>query len=210
MKLLPIPGYPGYRIDILNHKVYSLKFGELRLLNVHKPYNEICLYRNGETYRHTLPRLEYCTAKGIDPLDLPKGTCIIWENGNAKVVDRCVLAQKTANTKKKEGQTIDELKSVLFAAEAWVQGDEKPYTMMVMEQSYKAKETFISRYHRAETVIEEAVDAAVSSILDKMKDGIVTNNPRKFITSYIHSYISSMRMKRREYRDNMQPIIVEE
>lgn len=180
------------------------------MLNIHKPYNEICLYRDGKTYRHTLPRLIYCAAKGIDPLDLPKGTCIIWENGKAKVVDRSVLARKTAKTKKREGQTIDELESILFAAKAWVQGDEKPYTMVVMEQAYKAKEVFASRYHRAESVIEEAVDAAVSSILDKMKDGIVTNNPRKFITTYIHCFMESKRRKRREYRDKMKPINIEQ
>lgn len=210
IKLLPIKGFPGYRVDCKNHQTYSFRSGTIVMLKAHKPYDERGLKRNGETFLITQTRLEYCAMNGVDPTKIPKGVCIVRdENGQPVLTDRYEIARKSARTRKLNGQTIDDLEKVLTSAKAWQSGNKTPYTIMVNDMAHQTGRFFRERHHRSELVIEEAVDMAITSMLDKMEAGILTNDPCKFTMSYIYAHMTHIRCKKREFKDNMNPIIIE-
>ncbi len=50
MKLLPVPGAPGYRVDCENQQAYSMKRGILRPINFRTKYKKAVLTIDRQSY----------------------------------------------------------------------------------------------------------------------------------------------------------------
>lgn len=122
MKLLSVKGLPGYRIDCENHKVYSLKNRELRLMKINKAYDTYSLYVNGGTKHIAMTRLEYCALHHIH-INKIDGLCVVRDkNGTLILKTRTDVQRKGADTRKKMGMAVDLAERIARAGREYVNG----------------------------------------------------------------------------------------
>ena len=100
MKLLPIPGAPGYRVDCENQQAYSMKRGILRPIKFRTKYKKAGLTIDGKSYGTTIWRMMYCAQNGIDITTIPSDICISVNNGTLIVMDRSQVNKKSGKTRK--------------------------------------------------------------------------------------------------------------
>ena len=105
MKLLPVPGAPGYRVDTENRQAYSMKRGILRPIKFRTKYKTAVLTINGKAYGTTIWRMMYCVQNAIDITKIPSDLCINLTNGILTVASRSDI-QKFQSTPPHGGRQI--------------------------------------------------------------------------------------------------------
>lgn len=107
MKLLPIPGAPGYRVDCENQVAYRYN-GFLKKVNDRTKYKTVNIMVDGGQFVTTVFRMMYCAQHGIDIRKIPKGTCIAMYNGIVTAVSRTDMSAKRLATVKARRKNMDQ------------------------------------------------------------------------------------------------------
>ena len=107
--LLPIPGAPGYRIDLDKQQAYSLKRGCIRPMKPRTKYKCVSLSVDGTVIGSTIYRMMYCAQHGIDINRLPSDVCFSMENGVVVPMTREQVVEKTNRARQKAKPKMERL-----------------------------------------------------------------------------------------------------
>lgn len=176
MKLLPIPGAPGYRIDCENHKAYSCKGGFIRPLTDRTAYRTLNIVIDGRTVGTTIWRLMYCAVNDIPLLSIPTLFCISFDHHAHKLVvrekkDLAKEASKVRMRQQRGRRRLDNVLANIRLVKKYYEGDTEPlinHLKQVEErESNRLQWMFGMGKDRAEMVTAQAVNV----YLDELADG---------------------------------------
>ena len=203
MKLLPIPGAPGYRIDCENHQVYSVKNGVIKLMRPSRQFNEVHLYLNGMSIARSVARLELCATMGISIFKLTKDMCVVYEGGKPVVKTRAEIQGKGVRTRMSMKPDVEAVERSVSAIKEYRNGNKAPYVLLCHEEAQRAIEYIVERYKRKSVILEDAADKAVSNLLSFASEGKCVVDPFRYVRKYIYGTLETNRKRRKEYRDDM-------
>ena len=206
MKLLPIPGAPGYRIDCENQVAYRVN-GYLWKVNSRTKYKVINLYVNGKEIVTTVFRLMYCAQNGIDITKIPKGVVIAMRNGKATAITRQEVARKrsiTIRTMKRKKETWQRNTNLI---NQFFNGNKKPLLSELQNIEKSVKFWFIETYGLNAERAEIVAAYGVNRYLERLRDGC----PSPFIFGSVVRYgrgENARISKQRDFTDDMQTIVI--
>ena len=204
MKLLPIPGAPGYRIDCENQVAYRLQ-GWLRKINDRTKYKVIHIMIDGQPYTTTIYRMMYCAQLGIDITKIPKGTCISMRGGVVTAVTRQEIQNKRYITIKTRRANLEKWKRNTELISKYYEGNTQPLLTELQDIEKHVKHWFINTYGMCEERAEIVSAYGVNKFMDRLAEGI----PSPYIMGSVIRYgrgENARLSKQREYVDNMKVI----
>ena len=204
MRLLPIPGAPGYRIDCENQVAYRL-CGYLKPLKDRTIYKKVGIMIDGHKVMTTIYRLMYCAQHNIDIMKIPSGTCIAMRNGLAQVVDRTEANNKKFITDKTKRLNVEKWKRNIEKIGKYYDGDTQPLLDELHDIELKVKWWFINTYGLSEERAEIVSAYGVNKFLDRLADG----SPSPYIFGSVLKYgrgENARIARQRRYIDNMNVI----
>lgn len=205
MKLLPIPGAPGYRVDCENQVAYKFTGRDLRQLKDRTAYKQVSVCIDGQPFRTTVYRLMYCAQHNIDITKIPAGTCIGLRNGLAQVVDRTDINNKKFITQKSMRLNVEKWKSNYEKINKYYNGDTQPLLDELHNIELKVKWWFINTYGLSEERAEIVSAYGVNKFLDRLAEG----SPSPYIFGSVLKYgrgENKRISKQRHYIDDMKVI----
>ena len=205
MKLLPVPGAPGYRVDCENQQAYSMKRGILRPINFRTKYKKAVLTIDRQSYGTTIWRMMYCAQNGIDITKIPSDICISVNNGTLTVMDRSQVKQKSDKARKIAQPKIDRLQANIDIIQQYYKGETKPMLAYLHKAEKQVIDHYIFTYGFSKERAEIVVGVAVNKYLDRLRDGYPTPHIKGAIFRYARNE-SNRLMLQRELFDNTQPI----
>ena len=204
MKLLPIPGAPGYRVDCENQEVYNIK-KSIKRLKARTVYKSLNLRIDGHIIPTTVFRLMYCAQNGIDVTKIPPHTCIGLYNGIATVVSRTELQRKRYITIKERNKNLEKWQRNYDVIIKYYKGDTLPLLNALKKIEMKVKWWYIERYGLSKERAEIVAAYGVNKYLDRLEDG----HPSPYIFSSVLKYArtENKRMSYQyHYNDDMKVI----
>lgn len=204
MKLLPIPGAPGYRIDCENQIAYQLK-GYLKKINDRTKYKVVHLVIDGLSYSTTIFRMMYCAQHDIDITKLPKGTCIAMRGGVATAVSRQEIQNKRYITIKTRRANLEKWKRNTELINQYYDGNTLPLLSELHDIEKHVTHWFINVYGMCEERAEIISAYGVNKYMDRLAEGF----PSPYIMGSVIKYARGENKrigKQRKFNDNMQVI----
>lgn len=204
MKLQPIPGAPGYRIDCENQIAYRLN-GFLKKINDRTKYKVVSLRIDGETHVTTIYRMMYCAQHGIDITKIPKDVCIAMRNGLVTAVSRNEIQKKRFITIRTRQKNMEQWKRNTDLISQFYDGNTKPLLDELQDIEKAVKFWFISTYGLSIERAEIVAAYGVNKFLDRLADGF----PSPYIMGCVIRYgrgENARLSKQRKYIDNMEII----
>ena len=204
MKLLPIPGAPGYRIDCENQVAYRFN-GYLWKVNSRTKYKVVNLYVNGKEIVTTVFRLMYCAQNGIDITMIPKGVVIAMRDGKATAITRQEIARKRSLTIRTKKKGIESWRLNTNLIIQFYNGNKKPLLQELQNIEKSVKFWFIETYGLKAERAEIVAAYGVNRYLERLRDGC----PSPFIFGSVVRYgrgENARISKQRDFTDNMQTI----
>ena len=205
MKLLPIPGVPGYRVDCENQVAYKFTGRDLRKLSCRTAYKVVSVMVDGQAVVTTVYRLMYCAQHGIDLTKIPKGICIAMRNGIATVVTRQEVQAKRFITIRTRQKNMEQWKRNTDLISQYYDGNTEPLLKELQDIEKKVKYWFISTYGLSEERAEIVSAYGVNKFMDRLADGF----PSPYIMGCVIRYGSGENArisKQRTYIDDMKVI----
>ena len=99
VEIKPVPGMPGYYIDLATYTPYSLKSGRLKELKTKTKYKtvNVSLGHRGSAYHYgtTVYRMAYAVIHNIDAQLIPSDLCIGERDGKLRVITRAELLKES-------------------------------------------------------------------------------------------------------------------
>lgn len=209
MKLLPIPGAPGYRIDCENQVAYSLK-KTLRELKHRTKYKVLAIQVGGMQLQTTVYRMMYCAQNGIDITKIPPGTCIGYIAGKVTVTDREEIMERAKKTAAKSNPKYKEWKHNIALLNKYYRGDSGPLLEKLKDIEKSIKLKYVTDRGLCEERAEIVAEEAVNRYLDALADGYPSSDIFGQVYRYSKVINLRMRMHYLKFHDNMQPIIIED
>ena len=205
MKLLPIPGLPGYRIDIENQVAYNVKGGYIKPIKARTKYKCINVNVDGFTMGQTVYRLMYCAQNNVDITKLPKDTCIAMRNGVAMVTSREEMNHERFTSKKTQKTNFEKWKRNTDLLTKYYQGDTGPLLEELKSIEKYVAWFFHDTYGLCKERAEIVAAYGVNRYLDKVSDGF----PSPYIVGSVIRFArgeNNRIRKAKTYIDNMKPI----
>ena len=171
MKLLPIPGAPGYRVDCENQVAYVIRRGYLKPLKTRTKYKVINVNINGYNTGQTIYRLMYCAQNNIDITKLPKGTCIAFRHGVAMVTSREEINHNRFTSKKTQKKNLEKWKRNTDLINKWYDGNTAPLLEELEKIEKYVRFWFHDTYGLSWERSEICAAYGVNKFLDKLADG---------------------------------------
>ena len=204
MRLLPIPGAPGYRVDCENQEVYNIK-KSIKKLKTRTVYKSLNLRIDGHAIPTTVFRLMYCAQNGIDVTKIPPHTCIGLYNGVATVVSRTELQKKRHITIKERNKNLEKWRVNYDLIIKYYKGNTLPLLNALKKVEIKVKLWYIERYGLSNERAEIVAAYGVNKYLDRLAEGCPT--PYIFSSVLRHARTENKRMSyQRHYIDDMEVI----
>lgn len=205
--LLPIPGAPGYRIDLDTQQAYSLKRGCIRPMKPRTKYKCVSLYVEGKVVGSTIYRMMYCAQHGIDINRLPSDVCFSMENGVVVPMTREQVVEKSNRARQKAKPKMERLQRNMELIVKFYAGDVKPLLDELRKIEGIVTWYFIDTRGIARQRAELISANAVNRYLDRLKAG----NPTVYILQSVKRYAvgENARLRREmqlDFIENMQPI----
>ena len=170
MKLLPIPGAPGYRVDCENQVAYRLK-GYLWRINDRTKYKKVTLRIDGQPFVTTVYRMMYCAQNGIDITKLPKGTCIALRNGIVTAMTRKECGDKKFITIRQRQKSLEQWKRNTALIDSYYNGDTEPLLKELQQIEKAVTRWFTYTYGLSEQRAEIVAAYGVNRYMDRLADG---------------------------------------
>lgn len=205
MKLIPVPGAPGYRVDLEHQQAYSMKRGILRPINFRTKYKKAVLTIDQKAYGTTIWRMMYCAQNGIDITKIPSDICISLANGKLIVMDRSQVKRKSDEGRKLAQPQIDRLQSNLDIIQQFYKGETKPMLAYLQKVEKEVTEHYIFTYGFSQERAEIVVGVAVNKFLDRLRDGYPTPHIKGAVFRYARNENNRLRLQC-ELFDNTQTI----
>jgi hypothetical protein len=205
MKLLPIPGLPGYRIDCENQVAYEMKYGVLKPLKERTKYKVVNVSSSGYSTATTIYRMMYCAQHGIDITKIPPGTYIGMRHGVVLVTNRDEMNQNRHTPKKTRERNLEQWRRNTDLINRYYAGDTEPLLDELKDIEQRVKHHFVWTYGLCEERAEIVAAYGVNRYLDKLTEGF----PSPCIIGSVIRYArgeNSRLAKQRHYDDNMKPI----
>lgn len=205
MKLLPIPGAPGYRVDCENQVAYKFTGRDLRKLSDRTAYKVVSVVVDGQAVVTTVYRLMYCAQHGIDLTKIPKGVCIAMRNGIATVVTRQEVQAKRFITIRTRQKNMEQWKRNTDLISQYYDGNTEPLLKELQGIEKAVKYWFIYTYGLSEERAEIVSAYGVNKFMDRLADGF----PSPYIMGCVIRYGrgENKRISRqRTYIDDMKVI----
>ena len=205
MKLLPIPGLPGYRIDCENQVAYQLKYGVLKEVKQRTKYKVVNIYSNGLSTATTIYRMMYCAQNGIDITKIPPGTYIGMRHGVVLVTNREEMNQNRFTPKKTRERNLEQWRRNTDLINRYYAGDTEPLLEELKDIEKRVKHHFVWTYGLCEERAEIVAAYGVNRYMDKLSEGF----PSPCIIGSVIKYArgeNGRLAKQRKYEDNMNPI----
>ena len=205
MKLLPIPGLPGYQIDIENQVAYNVKGGYVKPIKARTKYKCINVNVNGFPMGQTVYRLMYCAQNNVDITKLPKDTCIAMRNGVAMVTTREEMMHERNTSKKTQKANIEKWKRNTELLNKYYQGDTGP-----LLEELKSIEKYVAWFfHDTYGLCEERAEIVAAYGVNRYLDKVSNGFPSPYIVGSVIRFArgeNNRIKKQRTYIDNMKPI----
>ena len=203
MKLLPVPGAPGYRIDCENQVAYKFN-GYLKKISDRTKYKVVNLHIDGQQHVTTIFRMMYCAMHGIDITKIPKDVCIGIRNGVVTVVTRKEATEKRFHNIRRR-QDLDKYMRNTELIKLYYNGDTQPMLDELQKIEKYVKFHFINTYGLSEERAEIVAAYGVNRYLDRLAEGL----PNPYIMGCVIRYgrgENNRLSKQRTFIDNMQVI----
>ena len=183
MKLLPIPGAPGYRVDCENQVVYRYN-GFLKKVNDRTKYKTVNIMVGGERFVTTVFRMMYCAQHNIDVTRIPKGTCIAMYNGIVTAVSRKDVSDKRMATIMTRRKNMDLWRRNTRLIEQYYDGDTEPMLAELQNIEKAVRTWFVQTYG----LCEERADIVSSYGVNKYLDRLAAGFPSPYIMGCVIRY----------------------
>lgn len=206
MKLLPIPGAPGYRVDCENQIAYRFN-GYLKKINGRTKYGVVNIQVDGQKYVTTVFRMMYCAQHGIDITKIPKGVNISMRNGIVEVLSRDDINRKRFTTIRTRQKQMEQWKRNTELINRYYDGNTKPMLDELQKVEKSVKYWFIDTYGLCEERAEIVAAYGVNRYLDRLAKGF----PSPYIMGSVIRYgrgENARLARQNDFIDNMQVIEV--
>lgn len=205
MKLLPIPGASGYRVDCENQNVYRF-CGYLKLIKPRTKYKILTINTAGKTVSTTVYRMMYCAKNKIDITKIPSDVCVCMSNGSLSVRTRSETARDRNTSSKSRHGNIEQWRHNTELINKYYNGDTEPLLNDLQNIEKLVCNWFVNTYGLCRERAEIVSAYGVGCYLDRLADGF----PSPFIFGSVLRYARGENMrirKAKEFKDNMQVII---
>ena len=197
MKLLPVPGAPGYRIDCDNMVAYSMKRGVLKKLNERTKYRTVHLTIDRITYGTTIYRMMYCATNNIDITKIPRDLCIGLMGGTVTVMTRSDVQTKTLATKKAARMQVKKWSDMVWKIQQYYKGDCKALLDELKRAQKWVERWFIDTYGTSRERAELCAEYGAYRYLERLREGY----PQPHIYTAVLRYARGERDRQRKQWD---------
>lgn len=170
MKLLPIPGAPGYRVDCENQVAYRYN-GFLKKVNDRTKYKTVNIMVDGGQFVTTVFRMMYCAQHGIDIRKIPKGVCIAMHNGIVMAVSRTDMSAKRLATVKARRKNMDQWRKNTRLIEQYYDGNTEPMLAELQHIEVAVRRWFVQAYGLCQERADIVAAHGVNKYLDRLAEG---------------------------------------
>ena len=206
MKLLPIPGAPGYRIDCESQVAYRF-CGFLKKINDRTKYKKVNLVIDGQNFVTTIYRMIYCAQHNIDITKIPKGMYIAMRNGIVTAMSRKEIQDKRYITIKTRRKNFEQWQRNTYLINQYYNGDTQPLLNELQSIEKAVKFWFVNTYGLSDERAEIVSAYGVNKYLDRLADGF----PSPYIMGCVIRYgrgENARISKQRTFVDDMKAIEV--
>ena len=205
MKLMPIPGLPGYRVDCENQEAYQLKYGILKQVKQRTKYKIVNVSSGDFQTSTTIYRMMYCAQRGIDITKIPPGTYIGMRHGVAMVISSEEAQHNRYTTHRCRDRNLEKWKRNTDLISKFYAGDKEPLLEELKDIEKRVKNHFIWTYGLCEERAEIVAAYGVNRYLDRLADGF----PSPYIIGSVIRYArgeNARIRKQKTYNDDMKVI----
>lgn len=206
MTLLPIPGAPGYRVDVEGMAAYNIKGGGIKPIKFRTKYKCATLYIDGRAVGTTLYRMIYCAQKKIDIMKIPSDFCISFSSGTIEVLTRSDVAERRNRNAKRRGDSLEWMQRTLDMIHRYYQGDTKPLLDYIKKVERRVVSDYINIHGFSRERAENIVGNAVNIVLGRFNEGSPVFAIGKSIRMYARG--EHAKTKTARFEDWMQAIVI--
>ena len=213
MKLLPVPGAPGYHIDCENQIAYSSRNGYFRPMSDRTAYRKLNLLIDGRNCGTTIWRMMYCAINGLDINAIPTEFCISWDHRRNRLAVRerkdLAAAANEASAKAARGRRrLDDVLANIKMVRKYYNGDTEPLLTHLRMVEKRECQRLQWMFGVSKTRAEIATSNAVNIYLDELADGYPSFCVAKRVRSLTIRENRSM-SRNCEYQEWMKPIEIQ-
>ncbi len=176
MKLIPVPGAPGYYIDCEGQKAYSCKNGVIHALTDRTAYRTLVVQIDGRPVGTTIWRLMYCATNNIPLTTIPNGFCITFDHKENRLVvkekkDTIEKAIQANGHSNKAARKLDNVLANIRLVKRYYKGDTEPLLNHLKEVEKKEQKRWQWMFGVSKTRAEIITSQAVNVYLDELANG---------------------------------------
>jgi len=184
IQISPIPGAPGYFVDVQNAVCYKMRYGKLHEMNLRTKYKVTTLRIDGKTVGSTLYRMMYCAINGIDITKIPSDVCISMDGGKLVVQDRAQVVERTNKSREKAHPSMERLRKNMELLGQFYAGNVEPLLTYIA----KVEKNVVWHFIWVRGISRERSELIVANAVNKYLDKLHGGHPSVYIKTSIMKY----------------------